>query len=112
EEVALEYDERRSRGTRGRARSDQRRHAGESHAGGLPEDRPGRQNRKPADREMPPARRAASKARPVPNTAEVNGSRRRERKREPESVVGFGDHLPAFLARPTPLAARPATEGS
>jgi hypothetical protein len=37
----------------------------------------------------------------------VRKTRPQERQREEKRVVGFGDHLPAFLTRPSRIVARP-----
>jgi hypothetical protein len=49
---------------------------------------------------------------PFPRAAEVHKTapqerRPEERQREERKVVGFGDHLPAFLARPSRILAGP-----
>jgi superfamily II DNA/RNA helicase len=45
---------------------------------------------------------------PFPRAAAARTPRRQERHPEPDRpVVGFGDHLPAFLARPPRIVARP-----
>ena len=107
-EAELEYDERPRRGARRGAQPDNRRPTRTRDA-----------ERRPAPAEARPQRRqhrpSTSDAR-VPNTAgpnftpfpEVRRAEQQERKRqEAPKVVGFGDHLPAFLSRPPRIVARP-----
>jgi len=108
EETDLEYDERPRRGARRTTRPDRRQPARTRDA-----DRrsvPAETRTRPRDH-----RPRASDAR-VPNTAgpnvtafpEVRRAEQHERKRqEAPKVVGFGDHLPAFLSRPPRIVARP-----
>ena len=107
-EAELEYDERLRRGARRGAQPDNRRST-----------RPRDADRRPVPAEVRPRPRdhrpSASDVR-VPNTAgpnvtafpEVRRAEQHERKRqEAPKVVGFGDHLPAFLSRPPRIVARP-----
>jgi hypothetical protein len=72
--------------------------------------RDGRERRRPAEERREPAARPLREA-PRPITMEPEGKvlplpvRREERWPEDDlRVVGFGDHLPAFLARPARIA--------
>jgi superfamily II DNA/RNA helicase len=73
------------------------------------EDRPPRRER-PSAPPPQPARAApppVSNVMPFPRPADRAASRRPERKpREDRAVIGFGDDLPAFLARPPQAVAR------
>jgi superfamily II DNA/RNA helicase len=108
-EAELEYDERRRRGSRGAARSERRPHAGNGDGGTrvAAEHRPPRRDRRPAARQAPPATGNGSNVTPFPRAAEVRKAGQQERQREEKRVVGFGDDLPAFLARPSRSVARP-----
>jgi superfamily II DNA/RNA helicase len=108
EEVELEYDERKRRAPRRAARPDHRQPARardvaarSAHAAA----RPPRRERRPSATDGPPPNMAGSKMTPFPSAAEVHRAGRQER--EGPKVVGFGDHLPAFLARPPRIVARP-----
>jgi hypothetical protein len=108
EPAELEYEERRhrSRSPRAKPRANNPSQGAE-------------RQRKPAGEPRDPARPRHS---PTPATAEVNGAKvmrfpraaqpRRPRPparaiEEDRKVVGFGDDLPAFLARPPRVVARP-----
>jgi superfamily II DNA/RNA helicase len=108
-EAELEYDERRRRGSRGAARSEHRPHAGNGDARArlAAEHRPPRRDRRPAAPQAPPATGNGSNVTPFPRAAEVRKTGQQERQREEKRVVGFGDDLPAFLARPSRSVARP-----
>jgi hypothetical protein len=108
-EAELEYDERRRRGSRGAARSERRPHADNGDGGTrvAAEHRPPRRDRRPAARQAPPATGNGSNVTPFPRAAEVRETGQQERQREEKRVVGFGDDLPAFLARPSRSVARP-----
>ena len=123
EPAELEYEERR----RGRSRQRRVRQT-TAHAGAN-----GAENRRKPTAEQPrprnqrasaarPASRPKAAARPAPvpivaeggNAARFQHSPAPRRPREPEraaepdrKIVGFGDHLPAFLARPPRIVARP-----
>ena len=97
EEVELEYDERRRRGARrdtGPARQPPRtRDTGRRST-------PTGRDRRPSVSNAAPPDLAASNVTPFPGAAEVHRAGQQERKaREDPKVVGFGDHLPAFLSR-------------
>jgi superfamily II DNA/RNA helicase len=115
-EAELEMDERRRRGSRGAARSEHRPHAGNGDAGARVkgEHRPPRRDRRPAARQAPSATGNGSNSTgngsnvtPFPRAAEVRKTGQQECQREEGRVVGFGDHLPAFLARRSRIVARP-----
>ena len=111
EEVELEYDERRRRGARRATRPDDRQRVFTRDAG----RRPGpaksgrtRRDRRPSATNAPPPDMAGSNVTPFPGAAEVRRARPQERKEQgTERVVGFGDHLPAFLSRPPRIVAGP-----
>jgi superfamily II DNA/RNA helicase len=105
EDVELEYDERRRRGARrdtGPARQPPRtRDTGRRST-------PTGRGRRPSVTNPAPPDMAASNVRPFPGAAEVQRAGQQERKaREASKVVGFGDHLPAFLSRAPRIVARP-----
>jgi superfamily II DNA/RNA helicase len=105
EEVDLEYDERRRRGARrdtGPARQPARtRDTGRRST-------PTGRDRRPSVSNAAPPDLAASNVAPFPGAAEVQRAGQQERKaREASKVVGFGDHLPAFLSRAPRIVARP-----
>ncbi|HWZ69561.1 MAG TPA: hypothetical protein VNW89_17175, partial [Stellaceae bacterium] len=66
-----------------------------------------RRDRRPAARQAPSAAGNGSNVTPFPRAAEVRKTGQQERQREEKRVVGFGDDLPAFLARPSRSVARP-----
>jgi superfamily II DNA/RNA helicase len=110
EAAELEYGGRRARrGARRPAKSDRRR----THADAAPrrepaEPRAPRRERRPSAKEAAPQDVPASNVTLFPRTPVARVSRRPERQAEPDrQVVGFGDHLPAFLARPPRIVARP-----
>jgi superfamily II DNA/RNA helicase len=112
EAAELEYGKRRSRrGARPAVKSDRRSRtdaAPRSAPRGEPaEPRAPRRERRPnvreAKQDLPASNVTSFPRNPV---ARVPG--RPERQSEPDrQVVGFGDHLPAFLARPPRIVARP-----
>jgi superfamily II DNA/RNA helicase len=112
EAAELEYGKRRSRrGARPAVKSDRRSRtdaAPRSAPRGEPaEPRAPRRERRPnvreAKQDLPASNVTSFPRNPV---ARVTG--RPERQPEPDrQVVGFGDHLPAFLARPPRIVARP-----
>jgi len=109
-EAELEMDERRRRGSRGAARSERRPRAGNGDVGArvAAEHRPPRRDRRPAARQAPLATGNGSNVTPFPRAAEARKTgQQQERQREEKRVVGFGDDLPAFLARPSRSVARP-----
>jgi superfamily II DNA/RNA helicase len=108
-EAELEMDERRRRGSRGAARSEHRPPAGngDGRARVAAEHRPPRRDHRPAARQAPSAAGNGSNVTPFPRAAEVRKTGQQERQREEKRVVGFGDDLPAFLARPSRSVARP-----
>jgi superfamily II DNA/RNA helicase len=111
EEAELEYEERRRRGVRGAARSDNRRPTRTRDTGRRPvpaEARPPRRERRPTATDMPVPNMASSNVTPFTGAAEARRAGQHERKeQEAPKVVGFGDHLPAFLSRPPRIVARP-----
>jgi superfamily II DNA/RNA helicase len=107
----LEYGERRRRGSRRPARSDPRPHPSSRDAGARSEPvehRVPRRTRNPSATDAPKKDRTGSNVTPFPRTAAARPSRQPERQPEQDrQVMGFGDHLPAFLARPPRIVARP-----
>jgi hypothetical protein len=125
-EAELEYGERRRRGSRAAVRSEHRPRAGNGDAGvrsatehrphagngdagarSATDQRPPRRDRRPAARQAPLATGNGSNVTPFPRAAEGRKTEQQERQREEKRVVGFGDDLPAFLARPSRSVARP-----
>jgi hypothetical protein len=109
-EAELEIDERRRRGSRAAApRSEHRPHGGNGEAGARlkAEHRSPRRDRRPAAQQAPSATGNGSNVTPFPRAAEVRKTGQQERQRDEGRVVGFGDDLPAFLARPSRIVARP-----
>ena len=107
-EAELEYDDRRRRGSRGPSRSEHRPRVANGDAGarGAAEHRAPRRDRRPAARQASSetangSNVSGSNVTPFPRAAEERKTGQQERKREERRVVGFGDHLPAFLARPS-----------
>jgi superfamily II DNA/RNA helicase len=103
----LEYGGRRARRARRPAQPDRRRLRADAAPRREPaEPRAPRRERRPsakAEKEAP-----ASNVTSFPRTPVARVPRRPERQPEPDrQVVGFGDHLPAFLARPPRIVARP-----
>jgi superfamily II DNA/RNA helicase len=106
EAAELEYEESRGRGSRRPARSDHR--SRDARPPAPVKDRPPPRNRRPNGTDAPTHDMAGSNVMPFPRPAVVRDSRQRERQAEQDrQVVGFGDHLPAFLARPPRIVARP-----
>ena len=108
EAAELEYGRRRSRRVRRPAQSDRRRTRTTAAPRREPaEPRAPRRERRPSVREVKhdlPASNVTS----FPRTPVARAPRRPEHQPEPDrQVVGFGDHLPAFLARPPRIVARP-----
>jgi superfamily II DNA/RNA helicase len=107
----LEYGEYRRRGSRRPARPDHRSRTPSHDAGARPEPvehRPPRQTRRSSATVAPKQDRADSNVTPFPRAAAVRPPRQPERQPDQDrQVVGFGDHLPAFLARPPRIVARP-----
>jgi superfamily II DNA/RNA helicase len=111
EEVELEYDERRRRGVRRDTRPARQpattRDAGRRSAS-TEARQPRRDSRPSVTNAAPPDDMAGSNVTPFPGAAEVHRAGQQERKaREASKVVGFGDHLPAFLSRAPRIVARP-----
>ncbi len=105
EAAELEHGERRSRrGARrpvksDRLKSDRRR---------ARTDAAPPRARRPSAKEAVHQDEPASNVTSFPRAAVTRVPRRPERQPEPDrQVVGFGDHLPAFLARPPRIVARP-----
>jgi hypothetical protein len=110
EEAELEYDERRRRGVRRATRPDDHRHAHTRDGGArsaAAEVRPPRRDRRPRVTDAPLPNAAGSNVTSFPSTAEVYRAGRQEREGPSPKVVGFGDHLPAFLSRRPRIIARP-----
>ena len=115
EAAQLEYGERKRRSRRrsdkpsepARRRQVVRPQGAET--GSRPADeRPARRNRRPALVDALQQDVAGSNVKLFPPTPAARGPRQPARKPEPDrQVVGFGDHLPAFLARPPRAVARP-----
>jgi superfamily II DNA/RNA helicase len=112
--VELEYDNCRRRPSRRAPRSDHRRHGGSYDSQkrtGPSEDRSPPRDRQTNDRGAVGANGhevAASNVSLFPRPAAVRRRQQPERKPEQDRpIVGFGDHLPAFLARPPRIVARP-----
>jgi superfamily II DNA/RNA helicase len=108
EEVELEYDERQRRGARRAPRPDDRQPVRVRAASRRPaptEARPPRRDRRPNANKAARPDMAGSKVTSFPGAADVHRAGRQER--EGPKVVGFGDHLPAFLSRPPRIVARP-----
>jgi superfamily II DNA/RNA helicase len=107
----LEYGERRRRGSRRPTRSDHRPRPSSRDAGARSEPvepRVPRRTRNPSATDAPKKDRTGSNVTPFPRTAAARPPRQPERQPEQDrQVVGFGDHLPAFLARPPRIVARP-----
>jgi superfamily II DNA/RNA helicase len=107
DEVEFEYNDRRKRGTRRATRFDNRERVRTRDAGRRSAPAEAGQTRR--DRQsatsVPPPDLAGVKVTRFPSAAEVHRTGRQER--EDPKVVGFGDHLPAFLSRPPRIVARP-----
>jgi superfamily II DNA/RNA helicase len=115
EAAELEYGGRRARrGARRPAKSDGRRTGTDAAPRRELAKREPAEPRAPRRERRPSAKEAAQQDLPAsnvtlfPRTPVARVSRRPERQPEPDrQVVGFGDHLPAFLARPPRIVARP-----
>jgi superfamily II DNA/RNA helicase len=110
EAAELEYGEHRSRRGRRPVKSDRRRTRTEDTAPRREptEPRTAPRERRPNKKEAVQQDVPASNVTSFPRGGVVRGPRRPERQPEPDrQVVGFGDHLPAFLARPPRIVARP-----
>ena len=111
EEAELDYDERKRRSPRRAARPDNRRHARTRDAGvrsAPAEVHPPRRDRRPRVTDAPLPNTAGSNVTPFPSVAEARRTGQQERKgQDSRQVVGFGDHLPAFLSRAPRIVARP-----
>jgi superfamily II DNA/RNA helicase len=111
EAADLEYDERPRRGVRRPARSDQRQRAGTRDTGARSvstEGRSPRRDRRPSVANPPPPVATGANVTPFPGTANVRRPAQPERKgQQDRQVVGFGDHLPAFLSRRPRVVAGP-----
>jgi superfamily II DNA/RNA helicase len=113
EAAELEYGERRARrGARRPIKSDRPR----TRTDAAPRGAPGREPAEPRTprRQRRPSVKEAQQVLPAPNVTSFPRAPvarvPRQPERQPESdrqVVGFGDHLPAFLARPPRIVARP-----
>jgi len=101
EEAELEYDERKRRGARRTARPGHRQLVPAEAA-------PIRRNRPLHATNTPLPNMAGSNVTRFPGAANFRGAGKPERKgQEAPKVVGFGDHLPAFLSRPPRIVAGP-----
>jgi superfamily II DNA/RNA helicase len=116
EEAELEYDERKRRSPRHAARTDDRQRARTRTTSRRPppaEAHPPRRDRRPRATDAPftstaGPNTAGSNVTPFPRAAEARRAGQRERKEQDDrQVVGFGDHLPAFLSRAPRIVARP-----
>jgi superfamily II DNA/RNA helicase len=109
EAVELEYDKHRRSGPRRPTRPDRPQTARIVDASPGPnEDRQPRRSRRPTVADAPRPNGAGAKVVPFPRAAANRSPRQAERKPDQDrQVVGFGDHLPAFLARPPRIVARP-----
>ncbi len=114
EAAELEYGERRSRrGARRPVKSDGRRTRTDAAPRGASRGEPAeprapRRERRPSAKEAAQQDLPASNVTLFPRAPVARVPRRPERQPEPDrQVVGFGDHLPAFLARPPRIVARP-----
>jgi len=116
EAAELEYEAHRRGGSRRSARSAQRQpnhrqptrsHDARDRSAPI-EDRQASRNPRPKVTDSPRRNGDGSNVTPFPRAAAVGGPRHREGKPEQDRpVVGFGDHLPAFLARTPRIVARP-----
>ena len=110
ESVELEYGGHRARRVRRPVNSDRRRSRTRDAAPRREpaEPRAPRRERRPSVKEAAPQDLPASNVTSFPRAPVARVPRRPERQPEPDrQVVGFGDHLPAFLARPPRIVARP-----
>jgi superfamily II DNA/RNA helicase len=114
EAADLEFGVRRLRRARRSVQSDRRRIRTDAAPPGAPgrelaEPRAPRRERRPGAKEAKQKQDLpASNVTSFPRTPVTRVPRRPERQPEPDrQVVGFGDHLPAFLARPPRVVARP-----
>jgi len=108
DDAEFEYDERPRRVGRRTTRTDDRQPTHTRDAGRLPAPaaaRPLRRDRRPNAIDKPVPNAAGSNVTAFPSAGQVHRAGRRER--EGSKVVGFGDHLPAFLSRPPRIVARP-----
>ena len=111
EAAELEYGGRRSRrGARRPVKSDRHR----TRTDAAPRGAAGREPAGPRAPRRRPSVKEAQQVRPASNVTSFPRApvapvpRRPERQPEPDrQVIGFGDHLPAFLARPPRIVARP-----
>jgi superfamily II DNA/RNA helicase len=107
EATELEYGEHRSRRGRRPVNTDLRG-AGKKDAPPRGEPSAPRRGRRPSTKEGAQQDLPASNVTLFPRATAPRVSRRPERQPEPDrQVIGFGDHLPAFLARPPRIVARP-----
>ncbi|HMD62618.1 MAG TPA: DEAD/DEAH box helicase, partial [Stellaceae bacterium] len=110
EAAELEYGEHRARRARRPVKSDRPRARTKDAA---PQREPAaprasRRDPRPHVKEAAQQELPASNVTSFPRAAVARVPRRPERQSEPDrQVVGFGDHLPAFLARPPRIVARP-----
>jgi superfamily II DNA/RNA helicase len=109
----LEYGEYRKRRSRRPVPSDRPRRTRSQDAdacsAGTTQSRAPRRGHRPSVTEGPRPNLAGSNVTPFPRAAAARSPRQPERKpdQERQPVVGFGDDLPAFLARPPRIVARP-----
>jgi superfamily II DNA/RNA helicase len=107
DEAELEYDARPRRGARRTAGSDDRRPVRRRDAprrAPSTEPHPPRRDRAPSTTNVPPPNGNGSNGVPYPIAAETH---RAQGEGRVSKVVGFGDHLPAFLSRRPRIVARP-----
>jgi superfamily II DNA/RNA helicase len=101
-----EYRRRKSRRPVGADRSPRTR-SGEAASPASTEGRAPRRGRAP--KQPAPLDQVGSNVTPFPRADAAGSPRKQQRKPEQDRqpVIGFGDHLPAFLARPPRVVARP-----
>ncbi len=111
EQAELEYEERRRRGPRQAARSAHNppaRNRDRQSRPKLAKDTPRHGNGGAGVSEAPLHNLNGSNVTPFPRPAEVRKPRQQQSQPDQDrQVVGFGDDLPAFLARPPRIVARP-----
>jgi superfamily II DNA/RNA helicase len=111
EAAELVYEKYRRRGSRRPASTDHRQREGNRNVAVQskpPRERPPQQNARRRAPDGPRANVVGPNVTPFPRAAAARNPRQREREPEQDrQVVGFGDRLPAFLARPPRIVARP-----
>jgi superfamily II DNA/RNA helicase len=111
EAAELVYEKYRRRGSRRPSSPEHRRREGNHNAAVQsrpPQEHPPKQNSRRGKPEAPQANVAGPNITPFPRAVAVRNPRQRDREPEHDrKVVGFGDRLPAFLARPPRIVAGP-----